>query len=113
MKKSLALISILLIAHQTAATELPKLSYLNQKGFLKKFPLELASTADVILKYGAPRRKIDGLPDGREAWVYYKRDENDASFTFLIKDGKVYEIENKYQSILGPTSRYASKIQNK
>ena len=77
------------IAH---SIELPEMSYSDQLGFLKSFPLDKATSLDVFNTYGPPRSKLDGLPGNSEVWTYYKYTADDVSFSFTFKEGKVYDL---------------------
>lgn len=102
---------LLLISGSAYALELPEMSYSDQTGFLKSFPLDKATSLDVFEAYGPPKSKLDGLPGNSEAWTYYKYDPDGVSYTFTIKDGKVYDITNRYKGFLGPTKRKARELQ--
>ena len=86
------------------------MSYSDQTGFLKSFPLGKASPLEVINKYGPPRSKMD-LSDKLSVWTYYKYDADGVSYVFQFNDGKVYEIVNRYKGFLGPTERKARELQ--
>lgn len=111
MQKLLLLFVLCSLTSNVYALELPEMSYSNQQGFLKKFPLDKATSLDVFEAYGPPKSKIDGLPGNSEAWTYYKYDPDSVSYTFTIRNGKVYDITNRYKGFLGPTKRKARKLQ--
>lgn len=110
MQKVLLLV-LCLLSVSAFALELPEMSFSNQTGFLKKFPLDQATPSDLLNAYGPPKSKMDGLPDNSETWTYYPYTADGVSYTFFIKNGLVYEITNKYQGFTGPTERKARKIQ--
>lgn len=109
--KNILLLSLLLTTGTVYALELPEMSYSDQTGFLKNFPLDKATSLDVFESYGPPKSKMDGLPGNSEAWKYYKYGPDDVSYTFTIKDGTVYNITNRYKGFLGPTKRKARELQ--
>ena len=109
--KKILLLSLFFIAGSANALELPEMSYSDQIEFLKSFPLDKATSLDVFEAYGPPKSKLDGLPGNSEAWTYYKYDPDGVSYTFTIKDGKVYDITNRYKGFLGPTKRKARELQ--
>lgn len=109
--RKILLLALLAVTSVANALELPGMSYSDQQGFLKIFPLDKATSLDVLDAYGPPKSKIDGLPGNSEAWTYYKYGPDDVSYTFSIKNGKVYDITNRYKGFLGPTTRKARELQ--
>ncbi len=108
--KKLIFIFLFVITSATQAMELPDMSYSDQTGFLKSFPLNKATVLDVLNAYGPPRSKMD-LTSNVSVWTYYKYTADDVSYTIHFQDGKVHEIINRYKGFLGPTERKARELQ--
>lgn len=109
--RNIFLLVMLTATSVSQAIELPTMSYSDQQGFLKNFPIDKATSLDVFNAYGPPRSKLDGLPGNTEAWTYYKYTADDVSFTFIFKEGKVYDLTNRYKGFMGPTERKARELQ--
>ena len=99
----------LLNVNPSWATDLPKMSLLNNK-LLKIFPLEKATKADVMDAYGTPDKTVTGLPHNGEAWTYGYATE-DKTFTFVFRGDIVYDVEVRYPDRLLFKPRTARKKQ--
>lgn len=110
MKKIILIALFITTTSISQAMELPEMSYSYQVDFLKIFPLDKATKADVLNAYGPPRSQMD-LTENVSTWMYYKYTADEVSFTIQFRNGKVYDIVNRYKGFLGPTERKARELQ--
>ena len=96
MRKLAPVFTALLLATTTAAaTELPKMSFINENALLEAFPLGKATKEQVLDAYGPPQKQLTGLPLNGEAWVYNKGQDS-KEFQFVFRGDLVHDVIVRY-----------------